>query len=52
MDVLLTGGDPLVMDDSLIDRILNRLSQIPHLKSIRVASRTPATVPQRLTEEP
>lgn len=51
MDVLLTGGDPLVMDDSLIDRILNRLSQIPHLKSIRVASRTPATVPQRLTEE-
>ena len=51
MDILLTGGDPLVMDDSLIDKILDRLSQIPHLKSIRVASRTPATVPQRLTEE-
>ena len=51
MDILLTGGDPLVMDDSLIDKILARLSQIPHLKSIRVASRTPATVPQRITEE-
>src|SRR5690606_16400679 len=51
MDILLTGGDPLVMDDSLIDRILARLAQIQHLKSIRVASRTLATVPQRLTEE-
>ena len=51
MDVLLTGGDPLVMDDSMIDAILSRLSEIPHIKSIRVATRTPATVPQRITEE-
>ncbi|HON35186.1 MAG TPA: KamA family radical SAM protein [Methanothrix sp.] len=51
MDILLTGGDPLVMSDSLIDRILSRLAQIPHLKNIRVASRMPATVPQRITEE-
>ena len=51
MDVLLTGGDPLVMDDSMIDGILSRLSEIPHIKSIRVATRTPATVPQRITEE-
>ncbi len=51
MDVLLTGGDPLVMDDSMIDRILSRLSEIPHIKSIRVATRTPATVPQRITPE-
>jgi lysine 2,3-aminomutase len=51
MDVLLTGGDPLVMDDSIIDAILSRLSEIPHIKSIRVATRTPATVPQRITEE-
>lgn len=51
MDVLLTGGDPLVMDDPLLDRILGRLSEMPHLKSIRVATRTPATVPQRITSK-
>jgi lysine 2,3-aminomutase len=51
MDVLLTGGDPLVMDDSLIDKILAKLSEMPHLRSIRVATRTPATVPQRITGE-
>jgi lysine 2,3-aminomutase len=51
MDVLVTGGDPLVMNDGLIDRILGRLSEIPHLASIRIATRTPITVPQRITEE-
>jgi len=51
MDVLVTGGDPLVMDDSLIDKILSKLSEMPHLMSIRVATRTPATVPQRITSE-
>lgn len=51
MDVLLTGGDPLVMDDSLIDKILNSFSQMPHLKNIRIATRTLATVPQRITRE-
>lgn len=51
MDVLLTGGDPLVMDDSLIDKILSRFSEMPHIKNIRIASRTLATVPQRITEE-
>jgi lysine 2,3-aminomutase len=51
MDVLLTGGDPLVMGDGLIDHILEKLSQMRHLKSIRIATRTPATVPQRITDE-
>ncbi len=51
MDVLLTGGDPLVMSDDLIDKILGRLAEIPHLISIRIATRTPITVPQRITEE-
>lgn len=51
MDVLVTGGDPLVMNDGLIDKILGRLSEIPHLASIRIATRTPITVPQRITEE-
>ncbi len=51
MDVLVTGGDPLVMSDGLIDRILGRLSEIPHLASIRIATRIPITVPQRISEE-
>ena len=51
MDVLLTGGDPLVMDDDLVDYILKRLSEIPHLHNIRIATRIPITVPQRINEE-
>jgi lysine 2,3-aminomutase len=51
MDVLITGGDPLVMNDDLVDYILKRLSEIRHIRSIRIASRIPITVPQRITEE-
>lgn len=51
MDVLLTGGDPLVMDDDLIEYIVKRLSEIPHLHNIRISTRIPITVPQRITEE-
>ncbi|MBK5190938.1 MAG: KamA family radical SAM protein [Methanosarcinales archaeon] len=51
MDVLITGGDPLAMDDDLIEYILKRLSEIPHLHNIRIATRLPITVPQRITEE-
>lgn len=51
MDILVTGGDPLVMNDSMIDEVLGKLSEISHLKSIRIATRTPVTVPQRITEE-
>lgn len=51
MDVLITGGDPLVMGDELIDYILKRLSEIPHLYNVRLATRMPVTVPQRITEE-
>ncbi len=51
MDVLITGGDPLVMSDEFIDYILKRLSQIPHIHNIRIATRIPITVPQRVTDE-
>ena len=51
MDVLVTGGDPLVMADGLIDKILGRLAEMDHILSIRIATRTPVTVPQRITEE-
>lgn len=51
MDVLITGGDPLVMTNEQIDYILKRFSQIPHIHNIRIASRMPITVPQRVTDE-
>ncbi len=50
-DVLISGGDPLMMTDASLDRILARLKEIPHLEFIRIGSRTPVTMPQRVTEE-
>lgn len=51
MDVLVTGGDALAMSDTMLEYIVKRLSEIPHLHSIRIATRIPITVPQRVTEE-
>ncbi len=50
-DVLLTGGDPLLMSDEKIEHILARLHDIPHVEVIRIGSRTPCTLPQRITDE-
>jgi lysine 2,3-aminomutase len=51
MDILVTGGDPLVMSNSMIEHIIKRLAEIPHMQSIRVATRMPITVPQKLTDD-
>jgi lysine 2,3-aminomutase len=51
MDVLVTGGDPLVMSDKKLEYIISRLSEIPHIRNIRLATRIPITVPQRMTSE-
>jgi lysine 2,3-aminomutase len=51
MDILVTGGDPLVMSDNLIEKIIKRLYSMPHLRNIRIATRMPITVPQRITPE-
>lgn len=50
-EVLVTGGDPLVMSNEDIDFVLNRLSQIRHVERIRIGSRTPVVLPQRITDE-
>ncbi|HQU28093.1 MAG: KamA family radical SAM protein [Nitrospirales bacterium] len=50
-DVILSGGDPLLLPDHLIDRILKALRSIPHLELIRFGSRVPGTLPQRITPE-
>jgi lysine 2,3-aminomutase len=51
MDILITGGDPLVMSNTMIEHIIKRLAEIPHMQSIRIATRMPITVPQKLTED-
>lgn len=50
-DVLITGGDPLMYGDDLIEEILARLREIPHVEIIRIGSRTLCTMPQRITQK-
>lgn len=50
-DVILSGGDPLLVPDKELDRILSELRAIPHLEIIRIGTRVPGTLPQRITED-
>jgi len=50
-DVLLSGGDPLMYSDSKLNQIISRLRQIPHVEIIRLGSRFPVVLPQRITPE-
>ncbi|MBN1991707.1 MAG: lysine 2,3-aminomutase [Anaerolineae bacterium] len=50
-DVLLSGGDPLTLAPRLLDYLLNELRQIEHLEIIRLGSRVPVFLPQRITAE-
>ncbi len=50
-EVLVTGGDPFVMSDSRIEEVLESLSHIPHITRIRLGSRTPVVLPQRITDK-
>jgi lysine 2,3-aminomutase len=49
-DVIVSGGDPLVMSDARIAAVLSELRAIESVEYVRVASRTPVTLPQRITE--
>ena len=48
-DVILSGGDPLLLADEQLDRILTALRSIPHLEIIRIGTRAPVVLPQRIT---
>lgn len=48
-DVLLSGGDPLLLSDAKLDHLLGRLRKIPHVEFIRIGSRIPVFLPQRIT---
>ncbi len=50
-EVLLSGGDPLLLADEKLDYILKRLRAIPHLEVIRIGSRVPCTLPMRITKK-
>jgi len=48
-DVLLSGGDPLLFSDAKLEKILSRLHKIEHIEFIRIGSRVPIFLPQRIT---
>lgn len=50
-DVIMSGGDPLLLSDRRIDDILKRLRSIPHLEVLRIGSRVPCHLPERITPE-
>ena len=51
IDVLLTGGEPMILGEKRLERILSKLSEVDHIKHIRIGSRILVTVPMRITEE-
>jgi lysine 2,3-aminomutase len=48
-DVILSGGDPLMLTDVMLEKILKRLRAIPHLEIIRLGTKMPCVLPQRIT---
>ena len=48
-DVLLTGGDPLILEDYILEDVLEQITSISHVKMIRIGTRTPVTLPMRIT---
>ena len=50
-DVLLSGGDPLMLPDDYLDWILTELNNIPHVEVVRIGSRIPVVLPYRITNE-
>lgn len=48
-DVLLSGGDPLLMSDERLDVLLSRIRAIPHVELLRIGTRVPSFLPQRIT---
>jgi lysine 2,3-aminomutase len=48
-DVLISGGDPLVLSDEKLEWLLSRLRRIPHVEFLRIGSKIPAALPQRIT---
>lgn len=50
-DVLLSGGDPFMLPDQMIDWLLSEVSSIPHVEVIRIGTRMPVVLPYRITDD-
>jgi len=50
-EVIFSGGDPLTLDDRLLARLAQRLAEIPHVRRLRVHTRVPIVIPQRVTDK-
>ncbi|MBN2251790.1 MAG: lysine 2,3-aminomutase [Candidatus Altiarchaeota archaeon] len=50
-DVLMSGGDPFMLPDDLLDWILSELGDIPHVEVVRIGTRMPVVLPYRVTDE-
>lgn len=48
-DVIISGGDPLILDNEVLEDILKRLRDIPHVEIIRIGTKVPVVLPQRIT---
>jgi EF-P beta-lysylation protein EpmB len=51
VEVILSGGDPLIVSDHLLAEFTRKLTQIPHIKRLRIHSRMPIVLPERITPE-
>jgi lysine 2,3-aminomutase len=49
-DVLISGGDPLLLDDEVLEKLLFTLRRIPSIEIIRIGTRVPCTLPMRITQ--
>jgi lysine 2,3-aminomutase len=49
-DVLISGGDPLTLEDDLLEDLLKKIRDISHVEFLRIGTRVPVTLPQRITE--
>ena len=50
-EVILSGGDPLMLSDAILDWLMGSLRAIPHVEVLRIGSRAPVTLPMRVTPE-
>jgi len=50
-DVIISGGDALAVSDERLERIVSAIRDIPHVEIIRIATRTPVTMPMRITDD-
>ena len=50
-DVLISGGDPLILEDDALENLVQKIRAISHVEFLRIGTRVPVTLPQRITEK-